>query len=87
MDGDPESLFHTDRTSKTVLDSWVPRRGLIASFWAGRTGAVGHGLAVLNPLTAPLTHVVGTLEPQLTVLVVGLIWAVEFTTAVGASLL
>ena len=46
--------------------------GLVAVFWAGGTGVVDHGLAVLNPLTTLLAHVAGALSLQLTVLVVGL---------------
>jgi hypothetical protein len=44
----------------------VPRRGLVA---AGRTGVVGDRLTDRNPLTTPLTHVVGASPLQLTVLV------------------
>jgi hypothetical protein len=47
---------------------------------------VGHGLTVLNPLTALLAHVEGALLPQLTVLVVVLIRAVLLTSHVGALL-
>ena len=44
---------HLDRSGGT--------RALVAVFEAGGTGDVGHGLAVLNPLTTLLPHVEGAL--------------------------
>ena len=48
------------------------------------TGVVGHGLAVLNPLTTRLTHIPSGLPRQLTVLVVALIRSVVLTHIVSA---
>ena len=57
--------------------------GLVPVFEVRRVGVVGHGLAVINPLTAPLTHVVGTLYPELAALLVGLRRAVS--TSFGST--
>jgi hypothetical protein len=49
---------------------------------AGRTEVVGDRLTLFEPLTALLTHVVGALPRQLTVLVVLLIRSVSLTSLV-----